>query len=56
MNSSVRISPTLAGLRFVVSMAASMVAMVVEVKLARLAAAAVPSEHEPPAPVDPDRV
>jgi hypothetical protein len=38
MNSSIRISPTLTGLRFVVNMLASPVAMVVEIDAQRFAA------------------
>src|SRR5215470_1564515 len=58
MNSSTRISPTVAGLRFVISMVrlASPVAVVVQIDAFRLASAAVPSEDQPPLPVDPDRV
>jgi len=48
MNSSTRISPTVAGLRFVVSMFASSVAVVVEIDAVRLAATAVPLEDQPP--------
>src|SRR4051794_15288926 len=58
MNSSMRISPTVAGLRFVVSMVrlASPVAMVVEIDAGGFAAAAVPREDQPPLLVDADRM
>src|SRR5258708_2929278 len=56
MNSSTRISPTVAGLRFVVSMVASSVAVVVEIDTFCLASAAVPPEDQPPLAVDADRV
>lgn len=46
----------LAGLRFVVNMANSPVAMVVEVEVARLAAIGIPTEHEAPSLIDADRV
>src|SRR5947209_7192830 len=57
MNSSVRISPTVAGLRFVVSMGrlASPVAMVVQIDALRLTSAAIPPENQPPLLVDADR-
>jgi hypothetical protein len=56
MNSSTRISPTVAGLRFVINMATSLVAVVIDVDITRLAAIGIPSEHEPPLPIDADRV
>src|SRR5271154_437317 len=50
MNSSVKISPTVAGLRLVVSMVASLssVAVIVQINPVRLAALAIPAENQPP--------
>src|SRR5437660_4263265 len=57
MNSSIRISPTVAGLRFVVSMVRLIyIAVVVEIDAFCLASAAVPMEDQPPLAVDADRV
>src|SRR5579872_2899257 len=58
MNSSTRISPTVAGLRFVIRLVRldSPVAMVIEIDTFRLALAAVPSKDQPPSLVDADRV
>jgi len=58
MNSSAKISPTVAGLRFAVSVVrlASPVAVVVQIDAFRFASAAVPSEHQPPLLVDADRM
>src|SRR5581483_12114249 len=56
MNSSTRISPGVAGLRFVISMVASPIAMVVEIEVFRFAPAAVPPKHQPPSLIDANRV
>src|SRR5208337_4639069 len=58
MNSSVRISPTETGLRFVISMVrlASSVAVVVEIDAVGFATAAIPSEDQPTLLVDADRM
>jgi hypothetical protein len=58
MNSSTKISPTVAGLRFVISMVclASPIAVVVQIDALRLAPAAVPSEDQPPLLIDANRM
>src|SRR5215475_13755479 len=58
MNSSLRISPTVAGLRFVISIVCliSSVAVIVEIDIPGFAPAAVPSKDQPPLPVDADRI
>src|SRR5690606_10815912 len=58
MNSSVSISPTVAGLRLVVSMFASLssVAVIVQINSVRLAAFAIPAEDQTPLLVNADRM
>src|SRR5690606_5157996 len=56
MNSSVSISPTVSGLRLVVSMVASLssVAVIVQINPVRLAALTIPAEDQPALLVDAD--
>jgi hypothetical protein len=53
MNSSINISPTLAGFRFVINIVASLIAVVVQIDACRSAPAAVPMKDEPPSFIDP---
>ena len=58
MNSSISISPTVAGLRLVVSMVASLssVGVIVQINPVRLAALTIRAENQPPLLIDTDRM
>ena len=57
MNSSIRISPTVAGLRLVVNMVSPhLIAVIVQINVRRFTSPAIPSEDQPPLLVDADRM